>query len=987
MIQYCKRFSANSWILLFLILFSVALQAATVMLGDFEGSMDGWNPGSGITVAYSVQGVTHGANSLQSTFPSGWKNILTKSMASQLTVLQTMTALNLNVTTRNDNGQIPGWLGFIFVINSGSTGWLQYDLAYPGVPTSPRTDTLTVAIPQSVRDAFQNGTGGYADFILIANSGSGGTAWFDNITATIPGSDSVTINVNAAAPIRTIPMTLYGANLQSWDGAQTGMNTTFNNLMKASGRKYFRIPGGSWANGHLWSDIEELYSPYGSATWKVSYSEYLNLLNALRVPGEIVPPTLQPIVNFPGGWYGYTDPATGKYVTILHGHEAAVDAAVAWVQDQTARTVCAEYWEIGNEIGGPWEVGWFPEISGTYYGDKFADFYRSMKAVNPNIKIGACAEPKHELQPWGWYQGYWTYDTLCAAKLKDVVPDFLIIHAYPGSGQPASYNPALLSSDVSNIGIYTANLNSIVQNALGVQYVGQIRYCMTEWDAGSHDSYDRVTCYVNALFHAQYILEMAKHHWDVSNPWIPEYGDNFWVYPVWYINPLLVYYFGRDMVDASSSNTPLVRAYAAKDAGGNLTLFIANNSPTDTLTADVHISGFQAGAGGQHWLIEPAGSIIPGGLTIQDKDNIRINGVVHPDPLTAPALPSLPFTASNQFTLALPASCMLLLKIPASTGDAIPPAVPTGLSAVRSGINVLLDWNDNTEPDLMGYNVYRSETAGTGYMKLNGTLLVDSEYIDSSTSDAATYYYVVKAVDTSWNESVASSELSVTIPLTALGSVLREWWTGISGAGVSNLTSNPNYPNNPTGRELITCLEGPVNWTDNYGTRMRGYLYPPTTGSYTFWIAGDDNCQLWLSTDGTPANKAQIAYIGGSGWTDSRQWDKFASQQSLPRTLTAGQKYYIEVLHKENTGGDNIAVAWSGPGIAQEVIPGRYLSPWFAGLYGDFDDSGTVQMNDLLDFSVMWLQNDCVSTSRMDLNGDCKVDLYELSQFAQNWMK
>ena len=102
----------------------------------------------------------------------------------------------------------------------------------------------------------------------------------------------------------------------------------------------------------------------------------------------------------------------------MHGHVNAVNAAVAWVQDQTARATCAEYWEIGNEIGGPWEVGYFPEISGTYYGDYFADFYLAMKAVNPNIKIGACAEPQHELQPWGWYQGYWTYDTLVAAAKK-----------------------------------------------------------------------------------------------------------------------------------------------------------------------------------------------------------------------------------------------------------------------------------------------------------------------------------------------------------------------------------------------------------------------------------------------------------------------------------------------------------------------------------------------------------------------------------------
>ena len=166
-------------------------------------------------------------------------------------------------------------------------------------------------------------------------------------------------------------------------------------------------------------------------------------------------------------------------------HQAAVDAAAAWVQDQTTRPVCAQYWEIGNEIGGPWEVGYFPEISGTYYGDYFADFYLEMKAVNPNIKIGACAEPTNDLQPWGWYQGHWDHDTLLAAQAKGVVPDFFIIHSYQNGGGDggASNNPNLLGSQVDQIAQWTSNLNTIVQNTLGSQYVGQIEYYMTEWNS------------------------------------------------------------------------------------------------------------------------------------------------------------------------------------------------------------------------------------------------------------------------------------------------------------------------------------------------------------------------------------------------------------------------------------------------------------------------------------------------------------------------
>ncbi|MDR7132011.1 hypothetical protein J2X69_004377 [Algoriphagus sp. 4150] len=158
------------------------------------------------------------------------------------------------------------------------------------------------------------------------------------------------------------------------------------------------------------------------------------------------------------------------------------------------------------------------------------------------------------------------------------------------------------------------------------------------------------------------------------------------------------------------------------------------------------------------------------------------------------------------------------------------------------------------------------------------------------------------------------------------GSILREYWTGISGASISSLTSNANYPNNPTGSELISSLEGPTNWADNYGARIRGYIHPAATGSYTFWVAGDDNADLYLSTNDNPDNSSRIAFV--DGWTSPGEWNKYSTQQSAAVNLTAGQKYYIEVLHKESGGGDNVAVAWEGPGISQEVIGGSYLSPF-----------------------------------------------------------
>ncbi|MEN6308737.1 MAG: LamG-like jellyroll fold domain-containing protein [Anaerohalosphaeraceae bacterium] len=163
------------------------------------------------------------------------------------------------------------------------------------------------------------------------------------------------------------------------------------------------------------------------------------------------------------------------------------------------------------------------------------------------------------------------------------------------------------------------------------------------------------------------------------------------------------------------------------------------------------------------------------------------------------------------------------------------------------------------------------------------------------------------------------------------GGITRQVWSNITGISVTNLTTSANYPDFPDLTEIINSFEGPTNWADKYGTRIHGFLIPPATGNYTFWIASDDNCQLWLSTDKNPAYAVKIAYIEGSGnngWANSRQWTKFASQQSTAKNLIAGRPYYIMALQKEDGGGDNLAVAFSGPGTAQQVIPGIYLMPY-----------------------------------------------------------
>ncbi len=165
--------------------------------------------------------------------------------------------------------------------------------------------------------------------------------------------------------------------------------------------------------------------------------------------------------------------------------------------------------------------------------------------------------------------------------------------------------------------------------------------------------------------------------------------------------------------------------------------------------------------------------------------------------------------------------------------------------------------------------------------------------------------------------------------------VLREVYLNAGGGSIPGLTNAPAYPNSPSFDGILTtAFEAPSDVLDNYGQRLRALLIPPITGSYVFYLASDDNGELYLSTDDTPAHKTRIAWV--AAWTSSREWNKEANQKSAPVTLNAGQRYYVEALQSEGGGGDNLAVGWQKPGDgplnnSDAAIPAAFLVPYGVG--------------------------------------------------------
>lgn len=155
------------------------------------------------------------------------------------------------------------------------------------------------------------------------------------------------------------------------------------------------------------------------------------------------------------------------------------------------------------------------------------------------------------------------------------------------------------------------------------------------------------------------------------------------------------------------------------------------------------------------------------------------------------------------------------------------------------------------------------------------------------------------------------------------GVINWQQWTNLPTGNLSTVPVN----NKPDKEALLTSFEAGSNIGSNYGSRVQGYVKPPQTGKYTFYISSDDHSELWLSTSTNPAAKTKIASI--SGYTKIREWFKLASQKSVEINLVAGEMYYIEALHKENSGVDHLAVAWRLPdGTLEGPIPAARLASY-----------------------------------------------------------
>ncbi|MGE5263098.1 MAG: alpha-amylase family glycosyl hydrolase [Acidobacteriota bacterium] len=201
------------------------------------------------------------------------------------------------------------------------------------------------------------------------------------------------------------------------------------------------------------------------------------------------------------------------------------------------------------------------------------------------------------------------------------------------------------------------------------------------------------------------------------------------------------------------------------------------------------------------------------------------------------------------------------------SSDTTPPATPTGLTLVSSSpTDINLSWNAVAgDPTLYGYEVLRSNTSGGPYTTL--ALVTTTSFDDSSVAQGATYYYVVRAVDQSFNRSGTSNQVQATAKLrtvTLIFNVTVPGYTTTSGksvyiAGTLSLL-NGGYPDWNPGAVVMTKVDN-THWTIQLtGNETVQLQYKYTLGDWNY-VEKDSACG--------EINNRQITLAYGSNGTQT----------------------------------------------------------------------------------------------------------------------
>lgn len=440
----------------------------------------------------------------------------------------------------------------------------------------------------------------------------------DTIAPTTAGD---TVTVNTGSIITKIPRSLFGQNAAWWMTSMVNQPLFLTQTTNLTPH-IIRFPGGSSSDGYFWNEPQGVFPQdapdtlldlngnylfaaneytYGETNlnYEATLDDYYSMLQTTNNQGIIT-------VNY----------AYARYGTSANPVAAAAHLAADWVRYDNGRT---QYWEIGNENYGDWELGYRidqtknqdgqPEyITGALYAQHFQVFVDSMQQaaseIGKTIYIGAVT---YNTAP----QSYdvpatqtWNSGMMTGINNK---ADFYVVHNY-FTPYDANTDAADILSDATSV---PSQMMSYVTQTLKSNGATVKPIAMDEWNMQAEGSMQMVSN-VSGVFADLVWGESIKNNygmacrWDLENGWAG--GNDMGLYsagdepgiPQWNPRPsyYYMYFFEKvlgDRLVSSTSNNAGVFAYASTFTSGQVGLTMVNTNTT-AQSVYVKIQNFNPGA-------------------------------------------------------------------------------------------------------------------------------------------------------------------------------------------------------------------------------------------------------------------------------------------------------------------------------------------------------------------------------------------------------
>ena len=324
----------------------------------------------------------------------------------------------------------------------------------------------------------------------------------------------------------------------------------------------------------------------------------------------------------------YNPPA--EPIIILNFGTGSPQEAAAWVHyANIVKGYNIKYWEVGNELGGNWEIG--GPLNSTDYGRRFIEYYNAMIAVDPGVKLlGPVYGPgdaSENLNTDTYIKDF--SQRLLSAGMGSALGG-VSIHMYPGDGTDAN--------TLASPSTWPASAAAIAAGTTGIPNASSLPVVMSEFNSDSSGSNLTVRL-VNALFLVdwlgRYIEAFGTRAW--ANQFAAIGGGNQSGSPMYCATcgnlgmfdgspgpyQFLPYasFYGMQMISGdwaiandtrshtmvyctSTANT--LDGYADLRPDGHLSLIVVNKDPNNDCAGTVQIAGFTPQASANTYSYSPA---------------------------------------------------------------------------------------------------------------------------------------------------------------------------------------------------------------------------------------------------------------------------------------------------------------------------------------------------------------------------------------------